>query len=417
MTTACPPVPSTAPYDAAAVRAEFPIFAARPGGRALHYLDSAATAQKPQAVLDAMARFYVEANANIHRGAYGLGAEASARYEGARGKVAAFIGAESEREIVFTRGTTESINLVAQSWGRANLTAGDEILVTAMEHHANLVPWQLVAQATGARVVAADITDRGELDLDDLRRKLTPRTRIVAVAHISNVLGTVVPVADVARLAHAAGALVLVDGAQSAAHRCVDVQALGADFFVFSGHKLGGPTGIGVLWGCGDLLDAMPPFLGGGGMIETVEIGRSTYAQVPAKFEAGTPPIAEAVGLGAAVDWLGRTGLERIAAHEMAMLADATERLSAIDGVRLVGTAPHKASVLAFAMDGTHPHDIATILDEGGVAIRAGHHCAQPLHARFGLHATARASMGPYTTTDDIDALVRGLERVKAIFG
>jgi cysteine desulfurase/selenocysteine lyase len=404
-------------YDVAAVRAQFPIIASPPGGRALHYLDSAATAQKPRAVLDAMTAFYESANANIHRGAYGLAAAATAAYEDARAEVARFIHAADVREVIFTRGTTSAVNAVAQAWGGANLQAGDEILVTAMEHHANLVPWQIAAQRAGARIVGVGITDAGELDLDDLRAKLSPRTKVLAITSLSNVLGTIVPLDVVIPMAKAVGARVLVDAAQSVAHLPTDVQAIGADWLVFSGHKLGGPTGIGVLWGRLDVLSAMPPFEGGGGMIELVELERSTYAPPPARFEAGTPPIAEAVGLAAALRWIGATGFDRIAAHEARMLAELEAALDAIPGVVRHGQAAHRASVCSFSVGEAHPHDVATILDAEGVAIRAGHHCAQPLMRRLRVPATARASVSPYTDASDIDALVRGVRRVAEIFG
>jgi len=404
-------------YDAAKIRAQFPIIASPPGGRPLHYLDSAATSQKPQAVLDAMDAYYREANANIHRGAYGLAAESTARYEGARAKVAAFIGARSDREVVFTRGTTSAINLVAQAWGGAHLHAGDEIVVTAMEHHANLVPWQMVAQRTGAVIRGVGITEAGELDLDELRSVLSPKTKVLAITSLSNVLGTILPLGEIIPMAKAVGAHVLVDAAQSAAHMLTDVQSLGADWLVFSGHKLGGPTGIGVLWGRAEVLEATPPFEGGGGMIELVELTRSTYAPAPARFEAGTPPIAEAVGLGAAIDWVQGVGIEAIAAHEAQMLREIEEALDAIPGVTRHGHAEHRASVCSFSVADAHPHDIATILDEHGVAIRAGHHCAQPLMRHLKVPATARASVSPYTDASDVAALGAAIVRVRQIFG
>lgn len=417
MTAVAPVSASAEPYDLAAVRAQFPIIAAPPGGRALHYLDSAATAQKPAHMLAAMEAFYREANANIHRGAYGLAAESTARYEAARATVAAFIGAATAREVVFTRGTTSAINLVAQAWGGATLRPGDEIVVTTMEHHANLVPWQLVAERTGAVIRGVDITDAGELDLDALRAVLSPRTKVLAITALSNVLGTIVPLAEIVPMAKAVGARVLVDAAQSVAHLRTDVQALGADWLVFSGHKLGGPTGIGVLWGRAEMLDAMPPFEGGGGMIELVELTRSTYAPAPARFEAGTPPIAEAVGLGAALDWINGIGLEAMAAHEARMLRAIETALDEIDGVTRHGHAAARASVCSFSVADAHPHDIATILDEHGVAIRAGHHCAQPLMRRLRVPATARASVSPYTDASDVEALAAGIRRVRSIFG
>jgi cysteine desulfurase/selenocysteine lyase len=395
------------------VRDEFPVFAANPG---LVYLDSAATSQKPQRVIDRLSRFFAEENANIHRGVYALSGEATAMYDEARAAVARFIGAALPREVIFTRGTTESINLVAQSWGRARVKAGDEILVTEMEHHSNWVPWQVLAQATGATLRVAPVTEAGELDLDALQRLITARTRLVAVTHLSNVLGTINPVRRVADLAHAAGALVLVDGAQSVAHGAVDVLALDCDFFAFSGHKLFGPTGIGVLYGRQSLLDDMPPWQVGGGMIGVVSLEETTWAEIPMKFEAGTPPIAEAVGLAEAIAFVDSLGADLIVAHEAELLALATDRLSAIPGVRIIGTAAHRASVISFTLEGVHPHDLGTVLDEDGVAIRAGHHCAQPLMRRFGLPATARASFSVYNTAEDVEALGRGVERARRLF-
>ena len=395
------------------VRDLFPIFSAHPS---LVYLDSAATSQKPQRVIDRLTRFYAEENSNIHRGVYALSADATAMYDDARAEVARFIGAGLPREVIFTRGTTESINLVAQAWGRANVGAGDEIVVTEMEHHSNFVPWQVLAQATGATLRMAPVTESGELDLDALERLITSRTKLVALTHLSNVLGTINPVRRVADLAHAAGALVLVDGAQSVAHGAVDVLALGCDFFAFSGHKLFGPTGIGVLYGREALLNRMPPWQVGGGMIGAVSLEETTWADVPMKFEAGTPPIAEAVGLAEAIAFVDSLGAELIVAHEAELLALATERLSGIRGVRLIGTAANRASVISFTLEGVHPHDLGTVLDEDGVAIRAGHHCAQPLMRRFGVPATARASFSVYNTAEDVEALGRGVERARELF-
>jgi cysteine desulfurase/selenocysteine lyase len=395
------------------VRDQFPIFSKDPN---LVYLDSAATAQKPRRVIDRLTRFYSDENANIHRGVYGLSAEATAMYDRARASVARFIGAALPGEVIFTRGTTEGINLVAQAWGRSTVKAGDEILVTEMEHHSNFVPWQMLAQATGAVLRMAPVTDAGELDMGAMARLVTPRTRIVAVTHLSNVLGTVNPIRQIADLAHASGALVLVDGAQSVAHGAVDVQALGCDFFAFSGHKVYGPTGIGVLYGRRELLDEMPPWQGGGGMIGAVSLEGTTWADAPMKFEAGTPPIAEAIGLAEAIAFMESVGTEAIMTHEAELLALATERLAAIPGVRLIGTAANRASVISFTLEGVHPHDLGTILDEGGVAIRAGHHCAQPLMRRFGVPATARASFSVYNTPEDVEALGRGVERARAMF-
>jgi cysteine desulfurase/selenocysteine lyase len=401
--------------DVGLVRAQFPILSTTAHGRPLVYLDSAATTQKPQSVVDRLTRYYERENANIHRGVYALSADATAMYDASRARIARFINAGSEREVIFTRGTTESVNLVAQAWGHATLRTGDEIVVTAMEHHSNIVPWQLVAAQRGAVVRAAPVTEAGELDLDGFRKLLNKRTRMVAVVHLSNALGTINPVKQVAELAHAAGALVLVDGAQSAAHLAVDVQDLGCDFFAFSGHKLFGPTGIGVLWGREALLDRMPPWQGGGDMIGTVAVEGSTWAPLPAKFEAGTPHIAGAAGLHTAIDFLAGFDQSAVAAHEHDLLAYATERVGDIPGVRLIGTAREKASVLSFTVEGVHPHDLGTVLDAEGVCIRAGHHCAQPLMRRFGLVATARASFSIYNTRDDVDALATGVEKAKRL--
>ena len=419
MTTAAavPPSIEAPGLDVAAVRDDFPILSSTVDGRPLVYLDSAATSQKPRHVIDRVARFYATENANIHRGVYRLSADATSAYDAARTRVARFLGAPNAHEVVFTRGTTEGINLVAQSWARPLLRAGDEIVITTLEHHSNIVPWQLVAAQTGARIRVAPVTDAGEVESDAVVALLTDRTRLVAMAHVSNALGTVLPVARIAEAAHAAGALVLVDGAQAAPHLPVDLRTLGCDFFVCSGHKMFGPTGIGVLWGREALLDAMPPWQGGGDMIESVSFDGSTWAPLPAKFEAGTPHIAGAVGLGAAVEYVESVGLGAIGAHEHALLAYATEQVGALRGVRLVGTAPDKAAVLSFVMDGIHPHDIGTILDAEGICIRAGQHCAQPLMQRLGVPATARASFAFYNTLDEVDALVAGLGRVREVFG
>lgn len=400
-------------FDPYAVREQFPIFEAH---RGLVYLDTAASAQKPRAVIDRVTRFYADENANVHRGVYALSAEATARYDEARAAVARFLGAASPNEVVFTRGTTESLNLVAQSWG-SFLGAGDEIVLTGMEHHSNIVPWQLLAERSGAVIRVVPVTDEGELDLAAYEALLSDRTRIVAVTHLSNVLGTVNPVRRLADLAHDAGAVVVVDGAQSAAHVHVNVDWLGCDFFAFSAHKLYGPTGIGVLWGREALLDRMPVWQGGGGMIASVRFEGTTFAPLPQKFEAGTPHIAGAVGLHAAIDWLGGLGADALVAHEDALLAYATERLRALPGTRVFGESCRKASVLAFALEGVHPHDVGTILDEHQVCIRAGHHCAAPLMARYGVAAMARASFGPYNTREDVDAFLGALGRVRELFG
>ncbi len=407
-----------APLDVERIRSDFPILARTVrGGRPLVYLDNAATSQKPRQVIDAVTRFYGCENANIHRGLHFLSERATLAFDAAREKVAGFLGAGSPAEIVFTRGTTESINLVAQSWARNNLRPGDEVLVTGMEHHANLVPWQLVCQQTGARLRAARITDIGELDLESFDALLSDRTRLVAVSHVSNALGTVNPVRELAERAHARGALVLVDGAQSAPHMRVDVRELGCDFFACSGHKLYGPTGVGVLYGRAAILEAMPPWQTGGDMIELVTLEHSTWALPPARFEAGTPPIGEVIGLATAIDYVEGVGLEAIGRWEAELLARATALVAAVPGVRLVGTARKKAGVLSFVLDGIHPHDAGTVLDDEGVAVRAGHHCAQPVMQRFGIPATVRASFAFYNTPDEIDVLVRAIERARKVFG
>ena len=387
------------------------------GGRRLAYLDNAATTQKPEAVIAAEADFYRRANANIHRGVHWLSQHATDLHEAARRRVAAFINAERDSEIVFTSGTTASINLVAQSWGRANLKPGDEILLTGLEHHSNIVPWQLVSQQTGAVLKVVPVTDRGELDLEAFGGLLGPRTRLLAIAHVSNALGTVNPIEPMIRQAHAAGALVLVDGAQAVAHQPVDVRRLGSDFYAFSGHKLYGPTGIGVLHARSELLAAMPPWQGGGDMIRTVSFDGSTWAEPPQRFEAGTPNIAGAIGLAAAIEYVQRIGLDRIAAHEHRLLESATAAVSALAGVRLIGTATERAGILSFVVDGIHPHDLGTILDNEGVAIRAGHHCAMPLMTRFGVPGTARASFALYNSEDDVAALVAAIAKAQELFG
>lgn len=412
-----PHFPAALP-DLEAIRADFPILASTVrNGRPLVYLDNAATSQKPRQVIDAVSRFYAGENANIHRGLHYLSERATESYDAARARVAGFLGAASPWEIVFTRGTTEAINLVAQSWGRSNLRPGDEVLVTAMEHHANLVPWQVVCEQTGATFRAVPITDRGELDLDAFDRLLSERTRLFAVGHVSNALGTVNPVRELAARAHAHGALVLVDGAQSAPHFPIDVVELGCDFFACSGHKLFGPTGVGVLYGRAPILEAMPPWQTGGDMVGRVTLEGATWAAPPARFEAGTPPIAEVMGLAAALDYVQAVGHEAIGRWERELLARATELVGAIPGVRLIGTAREKTAVLSFVLDGIHPHDVGTVLDDDGVAVRAGHHCAQPVMQRFGVPATVRASFAFYNTPGEIDALVGGIERARRVFG
>jgi cysteine desulfurase / selenocysteine lyase len=410
-------IPTAPRLDVSAVRADFPALHQHVHGKPLVYLDNAATTQKPQAVIDAMTDYYRLDNANVHRGVHALSERATTAYEDAREAVRAFLHARSVSEIVFTRNATEAINLVARAWGDANVRAGDEVLITGMEHHSNIVPWQLLAERTGATLRAIPIDDDGTLRLDELDRLLTSRTRMVAVVHLSNVLGTINPVDRIVARARGAGAAVLIDGSQAAGHLPVDVQALDPDFYVFTGHKVYGPTGIGVLYGREAVLDATPPFLGGGDMIRTVTLTGSTWNDLPYKFEAGTPNVAGAVGLGRALEYVTRLGFDLIQAHETAVLRDGTARLAAIEGLRLIGTSRDKAGVLSFVLDGIHPHDIGTILDREGVAIRTGHHCAQPVMDRFGIPATARASLGIYTSTADIDALVAALGRVRDLMG
>jgi cysteine desulfurase / selenocysteine lyase len=408
-----------AAIDIPTLRSRFPALAQRVNGHPLIYLDTAATAQRPESVIAAVADFYRRDNANVHRGLYELSRRATELYEGARGTVAGFLNAAEPAEVVFTRGTTEAINLVASSWGRANLRPGDEILVTLLEHHSNLVPWQLAAGAAGATIRALDIDDEGRLRLDQLDELLTERTRLVALGHVSNALGTINPVAEVVARAHAAGAIVLVDGAQAVPHLRVDVRALGCDFYAFSGHKLGGPMGIGALWARRELLEAMPPYQGGGEMIDTVQLDHSTWAEVPHKFEAGTPDVAGAVGLGAAIEFLGSLDGEAMAAHEQALIRHGLERLDAVEGLHMFGPrdAWARTAVFSFALDGLHPHDVATVLDARGIAVRAGHHCAQPLMRRLGVSATARASCFIYNTCDELDRLAEALEEAKGVFG
>jgi len=404
-------------FDPERVRLDFPILQQVVEGKPLIYLDNAATSQKPQFVIDAISRYYASQNANIHRGVYRLSEGSTALYEGAREKVRGFMNAPDAREIIFVRSTTEAINLVAHSYGRSSLAAGDEVVITAMEHHSNIVPWQMVCEERGARLRVAPINDAGELVLEDLGDLINERTRLVAVAHISNSLGTLNPIRQIVEMAHAFGAAVLVDGAQAAPHIKLDVQDLGCDFYTVSGHKMFGPTGIGVLYGKADRLESMPPYQGGGDMIRTVTFDKTEYAPIPAKFEAGTPHIAGAVGLGAAVDYLESLDWEGIERHERGLLAYAVEKLTSVPGVTLIGTASHKASVISFTLDGIHAHDVGTIVDQDGVAIRTGHHCAQPVMDFYGVPATARASMAFYNTRSDVDALVGALNRAREVFG
>ena len=402
--------------DVERIRADFPILSIKPRGKPLVYLDSAATSQKPRQVIDALRRYYEEENGNIHRGVHYLSELATLRYDETREAVRRFINAASHDEVVFTRNTTESINLVAATFGLAFVKPGDEILISVMEHHSNIVPWQLMAQRQGAVVRAVPVTDIGELDLNALESMIGPKTRLVALSWVSNSLGTVNPARRIVEMAHAKGVPVLLDGAQAAPHIAIDVQSIGCDFLAFSAHKMLGPTGVGVLYARGDWFHRLPPYQGGGDMIETVTIEKTTYAKAPSKFEAGTPNIADVVAFRSAIEYLEQVGLDAISRHEHALLAEATARVSALPGIRLVGTAPGKAGVLSFTMDGVHPHDIATILDQHGVAIRAGHHCTQPLMAHYGCGATARASFYLYNTMDEVSALVSGLERVREVF-
>jgi len=404
-------------YNAETIRADFPILNQQVHGHKLVYLDNAATSQKPKFVTDAIVRYYEHDNANVHRGVHYLSERATEEYEAGRRAAQEFINAADPREIVFVRSATEGINLVAQTYGRKRVGAGDEVLITAMEHHSNIVPWQLLCEEKGAKLRVAPINDKGELILEEFEQLLGPRTKIVAVGHVSNALGTINPVAQIVTLAHAKDIPVLVDGAQAVPRIPVDVQALGCDFYVFSGHKTYGPTGIGILYGRFALLDAMPPYQGGGEMISSVTFEKTVYNKVPHKFEAGTPDMSGAVGLRAALEYLNKLGMENIAQYEHELLENATRKVSAIPGVRIIGTAKDKAGVLSFVIEGVHPHDVGTILDQEGIAIRTGHHCAQPVMERFNVDATARASFGLYNTKEEIDALVRGIQKVQEVFG
>jgi cysteine desulfurase/selenocysteine lyase len=403
-------------FDVAAVRRDFPILKTTVHDKPLVYLDSAASAQKPQVVIDAERRVYEESYANVHRGVHQLSMRATDLYEGARVKVQKLLNAASHKEIVFTRGTTEAVNLVASSYGRKHVGAGDEVLITGLEHHSNIVPWQMLCEEKGARLRVAPLNDAGEVVFEEMERLITPRTRIVSVAHVSNALGTVLPIARIVAAAHALGVPVFVDGAQSVPRLPVDVRALGCDFYAFSGHKAYGPSGIGVLYGRTDLLSSMPPYQGGGDMILSVTFEKTVYNDIPYKFEAGTPNIAGAIALGTAVDYMTTLGLGAIHSYEDALLAYGTERLATVPGLTLIGTAAEKTGVLSFVLDGVHPHDIGTVLDYEGIAIRTGHHCAQPVMDRFGIPATARASLAFYNTREEIDALVLGLHKVREMF-
>ena len=417
MTTGDPQaVSNNAPLDAAQVRKDFPVLHQLVNGKPLVYLDNGATSQKPQCVIDALVRYYTTDNANVHRGVHTLSQRATDDYENARSKIRSFLNAASDQEIIYTRGTTESINLVAQTFGKQNIGPGDEIIVSNMEHHSNIVPWQILCEEKGAKLRVVPIDDSGELLLDEFEAMLGPRTKLVSITHVSNALGTIVPVERIVELAHAHGVPVLLDGAQAVPHMHVDVRSLDCDFYVFSGHKLFGPTGIGVLYGKAELLESMSPYQGGGEMIKSVTFEKTLYADLPYKFEAGTPNIAGAIGLGEAIDYVEALGFDRIMAHEQELLDYGSRALSSIEGVHIIGTAAHKSGILSFIMDGVHPHDIGTILDAEGIAVRTGHHCAQPVMDRFQIPATARASMAMYNTKEDIDALVLGIDRVIEVF-
>lgn len=403
-------------YDAQIIRADFPIFRETISGKPLIYLDNAATTQKPQAVIEALTAYYTRTCSSIHRGIYYLSERSTELYEASRSKVQHFINAASIQEIVFVRGATEGINLVAQTYGRINVEPGDEILVSAMEHHSNIVPWQMLCEERGARLRVVPINPAGEFRLEKYKQKLSPKTRLVAVTHVSNVLGTINPLDEIIQLAHAQDIPVLVDGAQAVPHMPVDVQALNCDFYVFSGHKVYGPTGIGILYGKERFLDSMPPYQSGGEMISSVTYSKSIFNELPHKFEAGTPHIAGAIGLGASIDYLQSVGLENISAHERELTAYSSSELLALDDLRIIGTAKEKTSVLSFILEDIHPHDIGTILDKQGIAIRTGHHCAQPLMDFFKIPATARVSLGLYNTREDIDVLILSLKKVKKVF-
>jgi cysteine desulfurase/selenocysteine lyase len=403
-------------FDVAKVKEDFPILNQTVNGHPLVYLDNAATSQKPQSVIDALVGYYSSDNSNVHRGVHTLSQRATDHYEEARSKIRRFINADDDREIIYVRGTTEGINLVAQTYGRENIQEGDEIIISTMEHHSNIVPWQMLCQERGAILKVAPIDDSGELLLDEYEALITSRTKLVSMVHVSNALGSIIPAKRVVEIAHAHGVPVLLDGAQAVAHAKVDVQDLDCDFYVFSGHKLYGPTGIGILYGKADLLEAMPPYQGGGEMIRSVTFEKTLYNVLPHKFEAGTPNIAGSIGLGAAVDYVDALGMERIGAYESGLLEYGTELLSRISSLKIIGTAQEKSGILSFVMDGIHPHDIGTILDAEGIAIRTGHHCAQPLMDRFGIPATARASLAFYNTKEDLDALAKAIDRVIEVF-
>jgi cysteine desulfurase/selenocysteine lyase len=414
--TAEPKKQAINPFDADAIRREFPILSTKVHGKALVYLDSAASAQKPQCVLDALSSAYSETYANVHRGLHYLSEASTDAYEAVRGKVASLINATDPAEVVFTSGATMSLNLIAHAYGNTYLSEGDEVLITVAEHHANIVPWHLLGDRVGSATIAAPVNEDGSFDLDIFKSYITERTKIIAIPHVSNVLGTVFPVSEIAALAHENGAICVVDGCQGVTHMPVDVNALGCDFYVFSGHKLYGPSGIGICWGRGDIWAELPPFMGGGDMIDDVETDTSTYAHPPHRFEAGTPPIAETIGLGAAIDFVQSIGMEALRDHEMDLLRYGHQRLAAVEGLNFIGQAVGKSGVISFTLDEVHPHDISTLIDQDGVAIRAGHHCAQPLMKFYGLSSTARASVAVYNQRSDFDQLAESLEKVNRIF-
>ncbi len=407
----------TTTFDINKIRDDFPILKQRINGNPLVYLDNGATSQKPQSVIDAIVNYYTTTNSNVHRGVHTMSQQATDGYEDARSKIRQFINADDDKEIIYTRNTTEGINLVAHSYGRQNVGPGDDIIVSNMEHHSNIVPWQMLCEEKGANLLVVPIDDTGELVMDEYEKMLSSRSKLVSITHVSNALGTILPAKQIVEMAHAHGAPVLLDGAQAVPHMPVDMNELDCDFYVFSGHKLFGPTGIGVLYGKEEYLEAMPPFLGGGEMIKSVTFEKTIYNDLPYKFEGGTPDIAGAIGLGAAIDYVNNLGFDQITAHEDELLRYGTEALSAIESLRIIGTAEHKAGILSFVIDKAHPHDIGTILDEQGIAVRTGHHCAQPVMARFQIPATARASLAFYNTKEDIDALVKGIDRVLEVFG
>lgn len=407
---------ATTTFDVASIRAEFPILAREVHGRPLVYLDNAASAQKPRVVIDTLRDVYEREYSNVHRAAHELSAATTERFEAARRTVQRFLNAPEDRECIFVRGTTEAINLVSNSWGRANLKPGDEILITAMEHHSNIVPWQMICEQTGAKLVVAPMDETGTLLMPEFEKRLSPRTKLLACVHVSNALGTINPVAEMAKLAKAAGAVVLVDGAQAAPHSRIDVQALGVDFYAFSGHKVYGPSGIGVLWGRAELMEAMPPWQGGGEMIKSVSFAKTTYAGLPHRFEAGTPNIADSIALGAALEYVSKLGLDAIEAYEHELLQYATAQVAQIKGLRVIGTSPRKAGVLGFVLDGIHAADAGMILDQQGIAVRVGQHCAEPVMDFFKVQATIRASFAFYNTRAEVDALVAGIRKVQELF-